>query len=670
MAEHGPEAGAKEPVRLGERYEIYPDRPLLELRSSNAAGFVAGERDHPTGNSFALVCDADLPPRHEMMKALNSVHGEALLVPRGWGVVDWPPTGRRHFAVIFDRPSGGRIAQAITDTIEPMSEEELIRYVLPPVVAALQELLAAGLTHRAIRPTNLFYRDASRRGVILGECVSAPPAALQPIVCETIESAMTLPTGRGNGTAAEDLYALGVTLVFLRFGKIAVAALGDDQLLAEKIGRGSYAALLGSERLSGPIIEVLRGLLTDDPRERWSMQDLQAWLEGRRQTPRPPMLVKRATRPFEFAGQPIYTARSLAHAFAREPIAAVRALKGPDFDVWLQRSLADEDRTRMLKLALGEGHDVGLAGHDERLIARVCIALDPPAPIRYKSFATAIDGFGTALVAAFRGRGSVQHIAEAMAGRLPQFWFSAQSGVKPESVPILKNFERLRLFIDDRRPGFGIERIVYEMNPKLHCLSPIIEPDYVLDVGDVTAALERASQKRTGDDFQVDRHLAAFIAARYRLAGIDWYDALNSGEPAQRVLGVLYLLTRLQSIKGPASVPALAQRVARQLPLVIDRYHNRARRARITAELPKAVAKGSLGDLLILVDNATDRARDVQGYQLAQREYAAVEREFDLLRVDAPKRPERAAELGQRYAATAATFLAWLIALSVLVAMS
>jgi hypothetical protein len=382
------------------------------------------------------------------------------------------------------------------------------------------------------------------------------------------------------------------------------------------------------------------------------------------------MLVKRSTRPFEFAGQPYYTARSLAHALTRDPAAAVRALKGPDFDVWMQRSLGDEDRSRMLKVALGEGHDVGLAGHDERLIARVGIALDPPAPIRYKNFAAAIDGFGTALVAAFRGRGSVQHIAEAMAGRLPQFWFGAQPGVKPESVPILKNFERLRLFIDDRRPGFGVERIVYEMNPKLHCLSPIIEPDYVLDVGDAMAALERASQKRTADDFQVDRHLAAFIAARSRLAGVDWHDALNSSDPAQRVLGVLYLLTRLQAIKGPTSVPALAQRVARQLPLVIERYHNRARRARITAELPKAVAKGSLADLLILVDNAADRARDVQGYQLAQREYATIEREFDLLRIDAPKRPERAAELGQRFAATTASFLAWLIALSVLVAMS
>ena len=75
----------------------------------------------------------------------------------------------------------------------------------------------------------------------------------------------------------------------------------------------------------------------------------------------------------------------------------------------MQRSLCDEDRSRMVGVALAEGQDAGIAGHDERLVARLCAALDPQAPVRYKSFAAAVDGFGSALVAAVRGRGSVQH---------------------------------------------------------------------------------------------------------------------------------------------------------------------------------------------------------------------------------------------------------------------
>lgn len=672
MADQQAEAsgGAKPPVALGERYEIHPDRPLPELRSPNAAGFVAVDRDRPTSSLFGLVCDAELPPRHEVLAALRGLRAEALLVPHDWGVIDWPATGRKHFAIIFDRPTGGRVVQTLTQAIEPMHEDELIHHVLPPLISSLRELLTAGFTHRAIRPTNLFWRDAAHRALAFGECVSTPPAALQPILCETIESAMAMPAGRGNGTASDDLYALGVTIVFLLLGRNPVAALSDDQLLADKIGRGTYNALLRGERINGAIVEALRGLLTDDPRERWNVQDLEMWLEGRRLSPKQPALVKRAARPFEFAGHAFFTARALGYAFSRDPASAARTLKAPDFEIWMQRSLCDEERSKMLAAALAEGHDVGLTGHDERLVARVSIALDPAAPIRYKGFAAAIDGFGSALVAAFRGRGSVQQIAEAMGGRLPQFWFSVQSGLKPELVPILKGFERLRLHLEDRRPGFGIERIVYEMNPKLHCLSPAIEAEYVIEAGDVLTALERVSEKRTGDEFLVDRHLAAFIAARYRGAGTDWFDSLNSPEPAQRALGVLYLMSRLQSFKGPTATPALAQRIGRQLPLIVDRYHNRARRQRLKAELPKMIARGNLSDLLSFIDNAADRVRDLQGFQQAQRDYGVIDRDLDLLRHETPRRPERAAELGARYAAATASFLAWLIALSVIVTMS
>ena len=668
MAEQQAETAAvsKAPVRLGERFEIYPERPLAELRSPNAAGFVAIDHDRPTTSLFGLVCDADMPPRRDVIAALHGLRAEALLMPHEWGVVDWPATGRRHFAVVFDRPTGGRVVQSLTQTIEPMHEDELIHHVLPPLVSSLREFFAMGATHRAIRPTNLFWRDAAHRTLSFGECISAPPAALQPIAYETIESGMAMPTGRGPGSAADDLYALGATIIFLLLGRSPVASVGDDQLLAEKIGRGSYFALLGGQRIGGAIIEALRGLLTDDPRERWNVQDLEMWLEGRRLSPKQPSLVKRAQRPYEFAGHSFLTARALAYAFSRDPPSAVRALKGQDFEIWIQRSLCDDDRSKMLATAMAEGNDAGLTGHDERLVARVCVALDPAAPIRYKGFAAAIDGFGTALVSAFRGRGSLQQIAEAMSGRLPQFWFSAQATLKPEQVPILKSFERLRLHLDDRRPGFGIERIAYEMSPDLHCLSPAIEADYVMEPGDVLAALERVSEKRRNDEFQVDRHLAAFIAARYRAAGTDWFDSLNSADPAQRVLGALYLLSRLQSLKGPASAPALAQRLARQLPLVIDRYHNRMRRSRLKAELPKIVAKGNLADLLSFVDNAADRVRDLQGFQQALRDYATIDRDLDLIRLEGPRRPERSAELGQRYAAGTASVLAWLIALAVI----
>ncbi|HYM04129.1 MAG TPA: serine/threonine-protein kinase [Stellaceae bacterium] len=660
--------GGKASVRLGESFDIYPDRPLPELRSPNAPAYMAVDRDRPTGSSFALICDANHPPRLDAISAQHGLRGEAMLLPQQWGIVDWPLGDRRSFAIILDRPSGGRLAQALTDRIDPIKEDDLVHNLLPPLTASLRELASSGLTHRAIRPTNLFYRDAARRVLVLGDSLSAPPAAFQPMALEPIESAMAMAAGRGNGNPGDDLYALGATIIFLLLGYHPTTGISDEQVLAEKVSRGSYNALLRGKRVGGAIVELLRGLLNDDLRERWGVQDVEMWLEGRRMTPKPPALAKRATRAFQFVGQDFFTARALAHAYSRDPLAAVKALKGQDFEIWMERSLNDETRSKMLDIAMSDGRDSGLSGHDERLVARVCIALDPQAPVRYKNFSAMVDGFGTMLVAAFRGQGQAQTIAEALAGRLPQFWFSAQSELKPENVPILKGFERLRLYLDDRRPGFGIERILYEMNPGLHCLSPMIETDFVVEASGALKALERASERRTGDDLVIDRHLAAFLASRFRLGGDDWHDSLASADMAQRVLGALYLLTRLQTTYGPPAAPALAQRIGRQIPAVIERFHNRARRKRLSGEFPKLVSKGNLGSLLSLVDNAAERQRDAFGFHYAQREFATIERELTVLRIDTPKRPERAVQLGARYAASAASLLAWLMALVVIAA--
>ena len=656
--------------RLGERFEIDPERPIAELRQPHAPAFVARDRDRPAAAIFALICDAEALPRHDVLAALHGLRSPVLSMPRAWGVIDWPASRRRHFALLYDRPLGGRVAEAMSQTIAPIPEDALLHSVLPPLAAALRELAGAGLTHRAIRPTNLFFLDAERRQLAVGDCVSGPPAALQPVACEPIESGLAMPLGRGNGSSADDLYALGATLLFLLLGRMPAVALGAEQLLADKIARGSYNALLGAERLNGALAEAIRGLLADDPRERWGAQELETWLVGRRVSAKPPAIAKRATRPFDVGGQPCYTARAVAHGFARDPLAAMRAARAQDFQVWMQRALGDEERSKALAAALAESQAPGAAAHDDWLISRVACALDPAAPIRYRSVAVAIDGFGPALLAACRGDGSLQHLAETIRDRLPQFWLSVQPAFRPEHVPVLKTFERFRVHLEDRRPGHGVERVLYEMNPRLHCLSPAIEADCVLEAGDVLWALERASSGAKGDEFQLDRHLAAFIAARYRRAGVDWMDALNSGDAMQRVLGALYLLARLQAYKGPAAVPALAQRLARHLPATAERYHNRARRARIKAELPGVVARGNLVDLLSLVDAGTDRQLDAAGFHQAQREYLLIQRRLDNLRADAPRRPQAARDSGLRYAAHASSLMAWLIALATIVAMS
>ena len=98
------------------------------------------------------------------------------------------------------------------------------------------------MTHRAIRPDNVLSR---RRGqqVTLGAAWAAPPAMHQPTVFEAPFSAMCHPAGRGDGTSADDIYALGVLLLVLAAGQIPMANLDDATIISRKLDLGSFAAL-------------------------------------------------------------------------------------------------------------------------------------------------------------------------------------------------------------------------------------------------------------------------------------------------------------------------------------------------------------------------------------------------------------------------------------------
>jgi hypothetical protein len=684
MAQSAAEMGGAEGrvASLGGHFDIFVDRPLAEFSTPYASAYVALDRELPTANMFALILSPQVPPRLQVLEALHGMRLDGMLTPREWDVIDWPVMGRHCFAVVYDRPVGGPVLPGYAGMNEPalvtpidqprgpLADSDLIDHILPPLVASLQQVLAVGANHRAIRATNVFYRDLTRREAVFGDCCAAPAGLLQPLLYETIEGGLANPWGRGEGTAAADLYALGVTMVCLSLGRNPVAEIPDEQLIVDKIQRGSYSAIVRNERLSPAIIEPVRGLLNDDPKERWTIQDVDLWLHGRQATPKQPSLAKRATRAFEFEGEGHWTARSLAHAFTRKPAAAAAVARSPELEAWVQRALGEPERVKLLASALSERQGVSGPANENRLVARVAIALDPAAPVRYKGFAAAIDGFGPALAGAFRNQGSPQLVAEAVLARLPVFWFSAQAGLRPEQVPILKTFERLRLHLEDLRLSEGAERGLYELNPSLHCLWPLIESRCVVDPADALGAIEAELERRPAEELHIERHFAGFIAARFKLAAHEWFDALASAEPSTRALGALKLLAKLQAVRGPKSARQTALRLSRQLPPVFNAYHNRARRQQLLEQLPAVAETGSLVDMLALVENPVERQRDAIGFSAAAREYREIERALEGLRADGKTRPQRAQHLGASIAAATALFLAWATGLALVVVMS
>lgn len=662
----GDPAAAK--VVLGKRYEIFADQPLVQLNTATATAYRAADKRDERADMFAYVCRPGLPPRSDIMGALKGVETPALLRLRDAGVVDWPLNRAHRAVVLFDRPAGRRLMTTLDDRIEPMLDEAITRQVMQPALLALKELKARRLFHGCINPTNIFMRPGANSTVVFGECASAPSGYCQPLVFETLERGMAMPSGRGPGSVADDMYALGVLILFLALGRNPVGGQSDDRVLQAKLDRGSYAALVGDARVSAMMTEPVRGLLLDDPGQRWSLADLDLWLSGRRLSPKQPQPVRRAQRPLSFAGRDYVAARSLAFAMERSPIEAVRIIENGELETWLRRSMEDEtlaDRVHEGTQSASSGSGGTLS---DRRLARVLMALDPTAPIRYRGISVMPEGIGVALAEAVSTGVHVQEVAEVISAQLPIFWISVQGVFSPEHVPIVKMFETARNYLERISPGFGIERVLYHLNPGMPCMGAMVVDEYPQELDDLLYAMERAAERPDRPTEPLDRHIMAFILSRH--GGINERSLLGigpTGKPLERVLGILDILFEIQRKSRAFPLPKLCGWVATMMDPAIERYRSGTLRDRVRDELAKQAETGAFKNLYVIVQNNNLVQRDGAAFDLAKREYQLARKVIQHRQRELDQREKFTTGIGRQVAAVVACLLSAVILAAIVV---
>ncbi len=591
------------------------------------------ERGKPRQDLIGIPVERRLPPRAPALQSLTTpIIGLLLPIAHGAGP---GPSGKQAYAVIVEAPPGPPLAT----NLRAWSETELLHHVLRPAARTLIQLEARGLTHRAICPNNVF-RAGSGLPVVLGAAWAAPPALHQPAISEPPYSAICVPAGRGDGTIADDVYALGVLLLTLVLGRQPLADLDDTAIIERKLEFGSYAALTENARPPPVIADLLRGMLADDPDHRPSPALLTepGSAAARRLAARSP---RRAQQPLLVAGRPVTSTRLLAYILAKEPPAGLQLLRIGAIDYWLRRELGDPAIAARLDEAIRGMRD---ENSDAVIVMRAIAVLDPLAPLCWRTIALWPDGVGPALAAADDPAAIVELIMADAVG----LWARTRSE-RYDAIALQMEARRYRGWITSRDGG-GLERLLYFLNPLLPCASPLLAGSWVAPLADLLPALERAATTIERDKTRpVDRDIMAFVAARSDQRALDIGLVQHAG--AGMTVGELRLLAGLQQLCHPAPLPRLAAWVAAHVHELLAGLHSKARQAALAKRLTSLAEAGQLGSMLALVADRAEQLADAGEYQAATAELARIDAELARCRSDNAGRAEQARHWGQELAA-------------------
>lgn len=616
------EKGSGAVITLRDRFLLFPGTPLPHLSTPSAQAYAAEDRRERDKEVFVLIVKPGHTPRTSVMKALKGIDNPGLMSLLEWGPTDWPPAGRKVMALVYVKPLGGCVWDAKSgSTLRRLDEAEISRKIIQPVVAALKTLKSQNLTHRAIRPTNMYWAGPDKERLILGDCACSPPALEQPSALEPVESALSMPAGRGDGTISNDIYSFGASLAMLIQNRDATAFQNEEALIRHKMVMGSYSALAGDARMPLALVEILRGTLCDDPNERWDTEAMDLWINGRRLTPLVPRIEKRAVRGFVLGGKEYMTARELAMGIHAAWDTSLSQLGEGKLETWLTRALDNKDKALVVGGVLASDP----MGLDKRvlsdiIVAKICMLLDPTAPIRYKNLSVMVDGFRWLLPMVMANGGEVRLIAEALMRELPKAWFETREVYSPDNSVLDAGFRTQKGYLDRGVTGNGLERVLYEMNDSVPCLSPMVVEDYVLEMRDLLPALN-AHAKKKGENVQglaMDRHIAAFIAARANFDVERLINDLSLADEGRKVMAIINLLAMIQWRVGVGGLTSLSVWLANMAKPAVASFHNREKRKMLEEELPKVAREGNIVELSRLLDSADERGADVRGFEEAK----------------------------------------------------
>lgn len=614
---------------LNNQYTIDLQQPLPSFDTQTAKAYAASDASEPSKMLFAHVCEWGVPQRHRAISALMGLECRSITQLVAAGNVKLSTTQQERFVIFYERPPGIKLSELIKRKKIPANTVFIYEHILSPIANAIQQFSDLDISHGLINPDNIYINDHA----ILGPCVAEPCGLSQPFYYESVERMQALPNAKGEGSTSHDYYALAVLLLEILHGFEHMAAYNKDSLIQAIFRQGPYNALMQEKEVAEVFYDFFRGTFNVNPHDRWRGKQVLPWLAGKRFNVLPPPTPADAVRPYELSeNNHANTRRELAHLFSLDWTRMIASLHNNQLSHWVSVSLRNKELSDIISRLSRTAYDLSTKNETQtyEALMNIIMLLDPPGPVRIRGLSMHVDGMDSlcADLYAKKQHPELQLLAKFIESNMVNYWLELQAKMHKEKeeyeIPAVINnlnirLDRLRGCIRNQGIGFGIERMLYDLNPDMACISPVLASHNVKTLAELLTKLDQLAPKLSEEDDPIDRHIGAFIASKLIITKEIRLDELE-GIPmlaTNKTIMAIYLLGASQIKASHLRLPGLTTwLVLRTLPLM-DHIHSRTLRKKYKIALMALAPLGSIPKLADLIVSADYAANDYIGYKKA-----------------------------------------------------
>lgn len=453
---------------------------------------------------------------------------------------------------------------------------------------------------------------------------------------------MAIPAGRGNGSDKNDIYAIGVSGLSILLGKELLNDLTTPEILRLKLKKGTYYTLAHDEKVPNQFTPLLKGLLADTPELRWNYIQSYNFLEGKANSFSTHLNAEKSKRSLTINNEKCYTAQEVAYNLYSYPDEAYELIKSGKVLEWVKNGLENDkigtDIEKLIKQSSEtESHDL--------LIAKICILIDHNAPIHVKDISVFPDGAPKAIFYCLKKQIDISSFYDLFSTDLIRMWYLEQENLRSPS-----NAAEFKIYISRNDIGYGIDRIMYDFDDDLPCVSPLIGDEFVNSAPRILRALDRNYPNIKGQVLPYDKNIIAYLRCKMgkKIDGI--LIDLNSSKEDIQVSAIIRLYTDMQNKYGPIQLVNLGKWLSGISKPVIKSYHNIKLQKAIERELLKVSKDGKLMEICKVLENAEARQKDKEQFNLVEKEIHQLLAEKNKIINSGYKLDEEAQDLAVRFA--------------------